>query len=72
MLQRWGMLNWNKPVSCSAACPVIVFRHVRNGTSRFSFLSNARYPCIMALKPMAPMVLSGVLYFSNTSLLSWR
>ena len=38
MLQRWGILNWNSFVSCSAACPVMVFRHVRNGTSSFPFL----------------------------------
>jgi hypothetical protein len=31
MLQRWGMLNWNSPVSSSAACPVMVLRQVRNG-----------------------------------------
>ena len=41
MLHRCGMLNPNAEVNSSAAAPVIVLRHVRNGTSSLPAASNA-------------------------------
>ena len=59
ILQRWGILKWNKSVSSAAACPVMVLRQVRNGVSSCQFSSNGMYPCIMADTPIAPTFVSG-------------
>ena len=66
-LHRCGMLNPNAEVNSSAAAPVIVLRHVRNGTSSLPAASNARYPCIIAETPMHPTVVSGWPHLASTS-----
>ncbi len=39
------------------AFPVLLFLHVWNGARSFPSLSNAIYPCIMALNPLLPVFL---------------
>ena len=45
----------------------MVFRQVRNGTSSVPAASNAIYPCIIPLNPIAPMVSRGTPYCAFTS-----
>ena len=65
--QRCGMLKPNMAVSFSAASPVMVLRQVRNSASCLPSLSKGRYPCIMALTPMAPTVVRSAPNFALTS-----
>jgi hypothetical protein len=58
MLQRCGTAKSRSGVSSEQASPVMLFRHVRNGTSRFPSTSRATYPCIIPLSPMAATVFS--------------
>ena len=67
MLQRCGILKPNNSVSLSDASSVMVFLHVRKGTRRLLSLSNAIYPCIIALKPIEPTVSISTPCFSLTS-----
>jgi len=58
MLQRWGMLNWNSSVSFSAAGRSWCYATYEWG-KQVSVSIEWQIAVHHALKPMAPMVLSG-------------
>ena len=67
MLQRSGILKLKSSVSLAELSRQRVFLQVRNGANKVPDLSKAKYPCIMAEKPIAESFVSVIPYLVRTS-----